>query len=77
VTTNIIGKPVVQVSFRNGVGNGFDGDEEIREMETVSIPESYPTRSFTSWWNCILDLSPQHHRFPAYPTSNEHDHKQK
>ena len=55
VTIYINGKPFVQP------GSG-DEDEGL---------SSYPTRTFSSRWNCILDLSPQPHGAPG--PSPQHD----
>lgn len=53
VVINVLGKPYHVV----GVDEGFseDGDEEKGKF-------TYPTDSFNSRWNCVLDLSPKRNR---------------
>jgi hypothetical protein len=76
VTINIIGKPVEQVGPGDSVkGNIEQVVTETREDTLASKPLSYPTESFASRWNCILDLSPQPHCSPgssSYGPSTTH-----
>lgn len=69
VTINIYGKPFIQPKFTNtddsSSSESSDDDEEEEEEE----PAAYPTQTFSSRWNCILDLTPQPHR-PVEPYRN-------
>jgi hypothetical protein len=74
VTINIVGKPAIRVVRTLGGGAGAGDSARAMEMEEEES-RSYPTLSFTSRWNCILDLSPQPHRLPGPSASYDHEIK--
>jgi hypothetical protein len=76
VTINIVGKPVVRPRTDETATEAIaTGDGENTTKDLLPTSTSYPTQSFTSRWNCILDLSPQPHRPPDH-SSNDHDQYQ-
>ncbi|KAF7980356.1 hypothetical protein HWV62_38801 [Athelia sp. TMB] len=85
VAINIFGRPYTEPEVEHhaeddddGYDEGEEGDDTIGKLSTnpIKLPTTrYPTHTFSSRWNCTLDLSPQAHRDPG-PSTAIHAHHQ-